>query len=560
LGATGFAMMPTRVQGRAIDVSGLPVAGAAVRLLSPGPDAAARTDREGRFTLVGGFRVGGYELDFSAPGFLATRTDRPAPTTVLHRSPMVQGRVVDDTGAAVPGAPVAVDAGKGGRSWQTLTDDAGLFWLRGLQPGRADLTVYMPGYDVWQARLALTADHIEQVTPVAARVLGLMDLTTNPPGAVPALDGRPIAGCPQTPCAVSVAVGTHKLTVTADGYVDWSQELIVARDQRTSVEAPLERKRGVLSITTVAAAGALLLVDGNPVSPGGWSGELPTGPHTVSFRSADHWPWVATVNVEWKQKAAVQAVPAAITPGDEAGFRAGMEAYLSSLGGHYAVWLQDLRSGRQISYRGGDVMEAASVIKIPVALYLLDQAGHGKLKLDDAVKLEDDDFMGGTGTLYSNASPGNTFSYQELLALLIQQSDNTAWQALDRVLGKEKVDAYAAANGAPDCHQGDDNCTPQQAGILLARLAGGGLLDAAGTRMLMQLLETTAFNDRINYYLDGLTIAHKVGMDGGVMNDTGVVYAARPFVISMFTDTDNPDQGVQAIRDVARAAARLYGN
>jgi beta-lactamase class A len=74
----------------------------------------------------------------------------------------------------------------------------------------------------------------------------------------------------------------------------------------------------------------------------------------------------------------------------------------------------------------------------------------------------------------------------------------------------------------------------------------------------MHLLETTAFNDRINYYLGGFTIAHKVGMDGGVMNDAGVVYAGRPFVISMFTDTNNPDQGVQAIRDVARAAARLY--
>jgi hypothetical protein len=36
------------------------------------------------------------------------------------------------------------------------------------------------------------------------------------------------------------------------------------------------------------------------------------------------------------------------------------------------------------------------------------------------------------------------------------------------------------------------------------------------------------------------------------------VYAGHPFVISMFTDGENPDQGVQAIRDVARAAARYY--
>jgi beta-lactamase class A len=250
--------------------------------------------------------------------------------------------------------------------------------------------------------------------------------------------------------------------------------------------------------------------------------------------------------------------PAAVTPGDEAGFLAGLQAYLTSLGGRYGVWLEDLRSGKPTAYHGSDGMEAASVIKVPVALYLLDQARHNKLKLSDTVQLEDGDFMGGTGTLYYTATAGDTYTYQDLLSLLIQQSDNTAWMALDRVLDKDSVDGFAAAIGAPDCRQEADECTPQQAGLMLAKLASGSLLDAAGTGMLMHLLETTAFNNRINYYLGGFTIAHKVGMDDGVINDVGVVYAGRPFVISMFTDTDNPDQGVQAIRDVARAAARLY--
>jgi beta-lactamase class A len=558
LGATGFAITPTRVQGRAVDVHGQPVVGAAVRLLAFGASAVARTDLEGRFSVVGGYRLGSFELDISAPGFLTARQQEGAPTTVLHRAPIVEGRVVDDRGAGVAGAAVAVDAAGGGRSRQTLTDDAGLFWLRDLWPGPADLTVFLPRHDVWEARLILAADHIEQVVPTAARQLGLLDLVTNPPGAVPTVDGQPISGCPLTPCLTSLAIGDHAVTVTADAYVPWSQQFSLARDERVRMEVPLERKKGVLSIVAPVAAEPSLLLDGNQIGPTGWSGELPTGPHTISFRSADHWPWLATVNVEWQQKTSVTVAPTAVTPGDEAGFLAGLQAYLTSLGGQYGVWLQDLRSGKQTAYHGGDAMEAASVIKIPVALYLLDQARHDKLKLSDTVQLEDDDFMGGTGTLYYDAAAGDSYSYQDLLALLIQQSDNTAWMALDRVLDKGSVDAYAASIGASDCHQDDDLCTAQEAGLMLAKLASGSLLDAAGTSTLMHLLETTAFNDRINYYLGGFTIAHKVGMDGGVMNDAGVVYAGRPFVISMFTDTDNPDQGVQAIRDVARAAARLY--
>lgn len=558
LGVTGLAVTPTRVQGRAVDVQGQPVVGAAVRLLALGVSAAARTDLEGRFSLVGGYRVGGYELDISAPGFLTARQQQRSPTTVLHRAPIVQGRVVDERGAGIPGAAVAVDAAGGGRSRQTVTDDAGLFWITDLWPGLATVTAFIPRYDVWQARLTLAADHIEQVVPVATRQLGLLDLVTNPPGAVPTVDGQPIPGCAVTPCLASLAIGDHAVSVTADAYVPWSQQISLARDERIRIEVPLERKKGVLSIVAPVAAEPSLLLDGNPLSPTGWSGELPTGPHTISFRSADHWPWLATVNVDWQQKTSVAVAPAAVTPGDEAGFLAGLQAYLAALGGRYGVWLEDLRSGRQTAFHGGDSMEAASVIKIPVALYLLDQARHDKLKLSDTVQLEDGDFMGGTGTLYYNASPGDSYSYQDLLGLLIQQSDNTAWMALNRVLDKDSVDAYAGGIGAPDCHQADDACTPQEAGLMLAKLASGSLLDAAGTSTLMQLLETTAFNDRINYYLAGFTVAHKVGMDGGVINDAGVVYAGRPFVISMFTDTDNPDQGVQAIRDVARAAARFY--
>jgi len=310
-------------------------------------------------------------------------------------------------------------------------------------------------------------------------------------------------------------------------------------------------------VSAPAANGGQLLIDGNPVSATGWTGELQVGHHTVAFRSADTWPWLAGVDVQWQQRTDVKVAPTSVVPGDEGAFVAGLNAYLGGLGGRYGVWLDDLSSGRQIGYHAGDSMEAASVIKLPLALYLLDQAAQNKLKLSDTIQLEDSDFMGGTGTLYYSNAPGDTLSYQDLLGLLIQQSDNTAWKALKRVLGSDKVDAYAASIGAPDCHQEDDNCTPQEAGLMLAKLATSAVLDAGGRQMLIGLLENTAFNDRINYYLGNVAIAHKVGMDGGVMNDAGIVLGSHQFVISMFTDSDNPDQGVQAIRDVSRAGRQV---
>jgi beta-lactamase class A len=267
------------------------------------------------------------------------------------------------------------------------------------------------------------------------------------------------------------------------------------------------------------------------------------------------------VQVKWNQQTSISLPVNTVATGDANAFVSGMQAYLNGLGGNYSVYLQNLNSGREMGSNQDDVMEAASVIKIPVALYTYQQAAANKFSLDDKVTLVDEDFTPGTGSLYGSANTGDRYSYRDLVALLIQQSDNTAWQALVRVLGASAIDAYAASIGAPDCHQDSDNCTAHEAGVMLAQLYRGKLLSGADTQALLQLLETTIYNDRINYYLDGTTVAHKVGMDGGVINDTGIVFLnGNPFVISMFTSTDDSSKGVQSIRDVARAAYWFYSH
>jgi len=558
VGATGFMVTPVRVSGRVVDIYGQPVPNAQVSLAANiGPDASTHTATDGSFALAGGYRVAGIQVDITAPGFLPLQ-QHGSGLAVLDRAPMVQGRVLDDSGAGVSGAWVLVQSMTGSARRQTVTDGDGFFWVTGLRPGAADVSVFAGDHDLWHSLVDLSANHTEQLAPVAPRQFGLLNLTTDPPGVAPSLDGVPIPGCPATPCVVSVSVGDHVVAVDSPVYVPWSQSISLARNQKATVSTKLQPKLGVLAVSAPAANGGQLLIDGNPVSATGWTGELQVGHHTVAFRSADTWPWLAGVDVQWQQRTDVKVAPTSVVPGDEGAFVAGLNAYLGGLGGRYGVWLDDLSSGRQIGYHAGDSMEAASVIKLPLALYLLDQAAQNKLKLSDTIQLEDSDFMGGTGTLYYSNAPGDTLSYQDLLGLLIQQSDNTAWKALKRVLGSDKVDAYAASIGAPDCHQEDDNCTPQEAGLMLAKLATSAVLDAGGRQMLIGLLENTAFNDRINYYLGNVAIAHKVGMDGGVMNDAGIVLGSHQFVISMFTDSDNPDQGVQAIRDVSRAAAKYY--
>jgi beta-lactamase class A len=555
---SGIVMTPPSVAGRAVDIHGAAVAGAAVKVRQGASlVASGSTDAHGRFQLSGGSRLRSIEVDLAAPDYLLARAG--GPVVVLHRRPTVQGRAIDDAGAGIAYARVSVEL-SGGATVEAMTDGDGFFSFDvGLLPGRALVMVIAPGHDAYESLADLAADAVDQVPATMARQLAWIELTTDPAGFAPKLDGSPLAGCERTPCSAAVLAGNHEVTIDDSLYVPWTASLALYEGAHVPLVVSLQRKIGTLAIAAPAGPDALLLVDGQAVPAGGWTGTLPTGTHMVSFTSADRWPWSQAVEVRWNETTNVSVGASTIaTDGDQA-FLANMAAYLDSLPGRYGVYLSDLIGSRVIAYHAGDSMEAASVIKLPLAVYVEQQAQAGALKMDDQVQLQDTDFMGGTGTLQSTNSPGDKISYHDLLALLVQQSDNTAWQALDRVLGSDKVDAYAASIGAPDCHQQDDQCTAAEAGRVTAQLAAGKLLDAGHTRDLVNLLETTVFNDRINYYLSGMPIAHKVGMDGGVMNDTGVVFAGRPFVVSVFTDSDDPDLGIEVIRLISRAAAQLYG-
>ena len=317
----------------------------------------------------------------------------------------------------------------------------------------------------------------------------------------------------------------------------WQQTVSVQRKQTLSVAQHLERKTGTLGVN--GPSGDLRL-DGNPVAPG-WRGLVPTGAHVLSYRAAGAWPSFANAQVNWNQETNASVAATPVATGDANAFISGMQAYLNGLGGHYSVYLQNLSNGQEMGSGQNDVMEAASVIKVPVANG--DNVTAYGLFVEHYQKFE---------VIWNGQNGEDVFSQNEMP---YDPPSQAAW------MSSPTIDGYAASIGAPHCHQNSDNCTARESGLMLAQLYRGSLLSSGDTQALLHLLETTIYNDRINYYLGGTTVAHKVGMDGGVINDTGVVFlSGKPFVISMFTTTDDSGKGAQSIRDVARAAYWFYSH
>jgi beta-lactamase class A len=558
-GAAMWTATPLPSSGQLVDAAGHPVGDAVISETSTlfSPAAQVRSDPHGRYQI--GARRWPYsppKLTVRAPGFVPVAT--AGGRLVMHHWPQLSGVVADDAGAQLAGAVVTlahlsdvVDA--------VMTNLDGRFEMT-LQNVLGDVTVtaLSDEHDAGSQQVTLALDGTPRIKLTLLRHFARLHVDSDPAGQAPQVDGQPSADCQSTPCDLTVLAGAHQVAFVTDLFVPWQTEVQVGKDDAVTVRAQLERKTGTLNIN--APGGGELALDGQGLSSTPFSGKIPTGQHTVSWRSATTWPAAAQANVNWNQTTDVTLTPTSVGH-DANAFTNGLKDYLNAQGGTFGVYLEGLRSGVTVAVGDTIRLEAASVIKMPEALYLLHQSDSGQISFADQIDLHPEDFMSGTGSLIYTAHPGDMFSYDQLLSLLIQQSDNTAWRALRRVFGDSQIDAYAASIGAGDCQQVTNACSARSAGRMMAQLARGELLNQTSTQRLLNLLETTQFNDWLPYYIGRTAaVAHKIGTDpdNGVANDCGVIFlSGDPFAICVFTTTPG-QSGARVIRDIARAALNLY--
>ncbi|MBO4722175.1 MAG: serine hydrolase [Muribaculaceae bacterium] len=108
-------------------------------------------------------------------------------------------------------------------------------------------------------------------------------------------------------------------------------------------------------------------------------------------------------------------------------------------------WSYSIRKGETIlSYNGDKTFAMHSVMKFPQALYVAQYLADKGISLDQCVMVEKKDLMADTWSpMLETFDQEKEFSYRELLALSIQQSDNNACDILFNQCGEpQKVEEY----------------------------------------------------------------------------------------------------------------------
>lgn len=235
--------------------------------------------------------------------------------------------------------------------------------------------------------------------------------------------------------------------------------------------------------------------------------------------------------------------------------------------------LYDFETGSQIKINANKTFNPASMIKTLLLLTALEQAGRGKISLDDThVLSENDKYVGetqvaGAGTLQF-AEEGTVYTLEELLSLMVGISDNVAANILFDLIGSKSIGAMAGKLGLKKTaftRKMYDQLSPLPLNVatafeltrMLVALENEEVAGAELSQKGIKMMFGTG-DKRIGRYIYRYTdVANKVGTDSDIIGDMALLYfTGRPPVALTIAVEDPPTQE-EAIGFIGELAALI---
>lgn len=211
---------------------------------------------------------------------------------------------------------------------------------------------------------------------------------------------------------------------------------------------------------------------------------------------------------------------------------------------------------------------SASVIKLPILVEAMSRVQAGTLDPDEIHILVDSEKAGGSGTL-STYQHRSRITYRDLLTAMMIQSDNTATNIFINELGMDAINRRMQTLGLTQSRlnrvmmdtlaakQGRENVvTAREMNGLLKKIYHHEIVTPARCDQMLDILKRNEDTLTIPRELPpGTMVAHKTGELPYVRADVGIVYANRPFVLSVLVQgVPTPD----AERIIGRSARLCF--
>lgn len=237
----------------------------------------------------------------------------------------------------------------------------------------------------------------------------------------------------------------------------------------------------------------------------------------------------------------------------------------NSTSANYTVAFMDLKSKDYMSYNSRKV-NSASVIKIFIMIEAYRQIEAGVLNENEDIVLRDYMKVGGSGIL-AREEDGTSQKIENLIDLMMTQSDNTAANMLidklgmdninktigvlgmnDTVLSRKMMDQNAINNGTQNYTSVNDLCK------VLKMLYNGECINKEYDSKMLDIMKRHQNSTKIpNPLPNTVLVSHKSGEFTGVENDAGIVFTDKgDYILCILSDNGNSGEQISNINKISK--------
>ncbi|CAM3131097.1 serine hydrolase [Sporolactobacillus spathodeae] len=217
--------------------------------------------------------------------------------------------------------------------------------------------------------------------------------------------------------------------------------------------------------------------------------------------------------------------------------KAAIVSYIRHSGGSITLVYRDLTTGDAYSINGSAPHHAASTIKLPLVMDVMNLVSHHKLSLKQKLTYHRYQYCDGSGVIQYH-KVGSKYTIADLIKKAVEYSDNIAFIMLEDRVGRSQFHHYIKQIGGKYSYPRGINMTSAQDLTTFITKLYHDAKSNAYDRQLVTYLQHTKYNATIPAGIKGTVVAHKVGWmpELKVSNDVAIVYDKHPYTLSILTN------------------------
>ncbi len=207
-----------------------------------------------------------------------------------------------------------------------------------------------------------------------------------------------------------------------------------------------------------------------------------------------------------------------------------LDEYLWEFGEDVAVYFYDIHSQVEYIYNPDQKFSLASMIKAPYCMFVYELASQGLVDLEQIITFEERHLSEGTGDIKEEEF-GVEYTVEELIALSLQRSDNTAIEMLRDVAPLGDFIEYIKVTYKLDHFDDIKWALNTATDVKDIGAYAIGVFEFMEVNHYGEIMKNYMVNSRNKLLYLPHTVAHKYGWTLESFSDLAIVYADNPYVL-----------------------------